>query len=70
MPGTERQVSSITMEEMNYVFGVSTKTHVHYQLHEVAPWWVDRYLLRRKADYPPRLYKYAKKMNDKRSGEL
>ena len=60
VPGTERHVSSITMEEMNYVFGVSTRTHVHYQLHEVAPWCFDHYLLRREKGHLRPLYRYAR----------
>ena len=60
MPGTERQVSTITMEEMNYVFGVSTRTHVDYQLHRVAPWVVNHYLKRRDAAPPKPLYRLAR----------
>lgn len=59
VPGTERQVSNVTMEEMNYVFGVQTKRHIHYQVHDVAPWFVDHYLLRRKVERPEPLYRYA-----------
>lgn len=47
------------MEEMNYVFGVSTRRHVKYQVEEVAPWCVEHYLRRRKIDLPP-LYRYAR----------
>ena len=52
------------MEEMNYVFGVSTKTHVDYQVHEVAPWCFQRYVLGRKIDHLDPLYRYAKTRND------
>lgn len=45
---------------MNYVFGVSTKTHVHYQLYEVAPWYYQRYVLRRKVGRLTPLYRYNK----------
>ena len=62
VPGTERQ--KITMEEMNYVFGVDTARHVDYQLHEVAPWCFDHYLLRKKVSYPRPLYRYAWSRND------
>ncbi|KAL9594358.1 MAG: hypothetical protein Q9219_007072 [cf. Caloplaca sp. 3 TL-2023] len=58
VPGTERQIA--TMEEMNYVFGVSTRRHVEYQVKEVAPWCVDHYIrLRRGAELDP-LYRYAR----------
>ncbi|KAL6719777.1 hypothetical protein ACLMJK_001698 [Lecanora helva] len=64
VPGTEQQVSSITMEEMNYVFGVATRTHVHYQVHEVAPWFFQHYFTGRKTDHLDPLYRYAKSRND------
>ena len=49
------------MEEMNYVFGVATRRHVHYQVKEVAPWCVDHYILRRRGvDLPP-LYRWQEK---------
>ncbi|KAL9585010.1 MAG: hypothetical protein Q9203_004431 [Teloschistes exilis] len=47
-----------TMEEMNYVFGVSTWRHVEYQLCQVLPWSIDHYLLRKRGvDLEP-LYRY------------
>lgn len=46
------------MEEMNYVFGVSTWRHVKYQLYQVLPWSIDHYLLRKRGvDLEP-LYRY------------
>lgn len=60
MPGTGRQVSSITMEEMNYVFGVSTRRHVDYQVEEVAPWFYEHYILRRDVKRPNPLCRYAR----------
>ena len=62
VPGTERQ--TISMEEMNYVFGVDTARHVDYQLNEVAPWCIDHYLLRKKVSYPRPLYRYAWSIDD------
>lgn len=58
VPGTERQIA--TMEEMNYVFGVTTRRHMDYQVNEVAPWCYDHYIRRRTdIDLPP-LYRYAR----------
>ena len=34
------------MEEMDYVFGVSTRRHMHHQVREVIPWYWTRYVLR------------------------
>jgi hypothetical protein len=33
-----------TLEEINYIFGVPTWKHAGYQLGEVLPWWVDRWV--------------------------
>jgi len=64
VPGTERQIA--TMEEMNYVFGVSTRRHVQYQLTEVLPWYFNRYIRLQKLedmkDLPP-LYRYSRLRN-------
>lgn len=66
VPGTERQIA--TMEEMNYVFGVSTRQHVDYQVKEVAPWCIDHYI-RRKTDVElDPLYRYAR-VRDRDDGE-
>lgn len=56
VPGTERQIA--TMEEMNYVFGVSTWRHVIYQVKEVLPWCWKHYILRRNVDLRP-LYRWS-----------
>ena len=58
VPGTERQIA--TMEEMNYVFGVSTRRHVSYQCTQVLPWSVDHYVRRRReVDIEP-LYRHVR----------
>ncbi|KAK9370563.1 hypothetical protein V1509DRAFT_616184 [Lipomyces kononenkoae] len=46
-----------TLEELDYVFGVSTRRHMNYQLFEVFPFWFNRYVLRRKSVICPELYK-------------
>ncbi|KAI4157598.1 MAG: hypothetical protein LQ342_008168 [Letrouitia transgressa] len=58
VPGTERQIA--TMEEMNYVFGVTTRRHMDYQVNQVAPWCYDHYIRRRKKNDLPPLYRYAR----------
>ncbi|OCK79526.1 MFS transporter [Lepidopterella palustris CBS 459.81] len=44
-----------TLEELDYVFAVPTRTHMRYQITKVAPWWFKRYVLRRPLE-SPRLY--------------
>jgi hypothetical protein len=56
VPGTERHIA--TMEEMNYVFGISTRTHTDYQINKVAPWWINRYILRKDVKELPSLYRW------------
>jgi len=46
-----------TLEELDYVFAVPTRTHAHYQLTKVLPWWIKRYILRRKYAVCPELYR-------------
>ncbi|KAE8145681.1 hypothetical protein BDV25DRAFT_170413 [Aspergillus avenaceus] len=36
-----------SLEELDRVFSVSTRTHARYQLTEALPWWIRRYILRR-----------------------
>lgn len=53
------------MEEMNYIFGVSTYRHIKYQVNEVLPWCVDYYLKGHKDKNPcPFLYRRARDAGD------
>ncbi|KAF7528865.1 hypothetical protein PCG10_009579 [Penicillium crustosum] len=45
-----------SLEELDYVFGVPTRTHAKYQLTKVLPWWIKRYILMRKDAICPELY--------------
>ncbi|MCJ1382156.1 hypothetical protein MMC17_005268 [Xylographa soralifera] len=47
-----------TLEELDYVFAVPTRTHAHYQLTQVLPWWIKRWVLFRKDAVCPELYKF------------
>lgn len=46
-----------SLEELDYVFAVTTRRHASYQLGTVAPWWIKRYIFRRKGLVCPELYK-------------
>ncbi|KMK60853.1 MFS sugar transporter [Aspergillus fumigatus Z5] len=37
-----------SLEELDRVFSISTRAHAKYQVTEVLPWWIRRYLLGRK----------------------
>lgn len=44
--------------ELDYVFGVPTRTHMNYQVGTVMPHWIKTYVLRRKGLPTPQLYKF------------
>ncbi|KAJ5461311.1 uncharacterized protein N7458_002863 [Penicillium daleae] len=48
-----------SLEELDYVFGVPTRTHAKFQLTQVLPWWIRRYIFRRKGVACPELYKVS-----------
>ena len=52
------QTKQRSLEELDYVFAVPTRTHMKYQVSEVAPYWVKTTLLRRKGLPEPQLYKF------------
>lgn len=54
MPETKQK----SLEELDYVFGITTRKHVKYQATEVLPWWVRRYILFQKGVECPELYKF------------
>jgi sugar porter (SP) family MFS transporter len=47
-----------TLEELDYVFGVPTRTHMNYQITKVLPWWYNTYILRKKGRVCPELYTF------------
>lgn len=53
MPETKQR----TLEELDYIFAVPTRTHMKYQVRKNLPWWFKTYVLRRKGLAKPQLYK-------------
>jgi len=51
-----------SLEELDYVFAVPTRTHMKYQVSQVAPWWFKRYILQRKGLPSPQLYHFESDM--------
>lgn len=47
-----------TLEELDYVFAVPTRTHAKYQLTVALPWWFKRYVLMRKGAAMKPLYHF------------
>lgn len=51
------ETKKLTLEELDYVFSVPTRTHVRHQVFTVLPWWIRRYILRQKV-MCPQLYSF------------
>ncbi|KAK5047957.1 hypothetical protein LTR84_006147 [Exophiala bonariae] len=47
-----------SLEELDYVFAVPTRTHMHYQVSQVLPYWFKTQVLRRKGLTSPKLYTF------------
>ena len=59
--GTPGSMTFMSLEELNYIFGVSTMKHVMYQLTTAVPWAWRYYVKRDKTcpDQPEKLYTWA-----------
>ncbi|KPI43785.1 putative polyol transporter 2 [Cyphellophora attinorum] len=47
-----------SLEELDYVFAVPTRTHMKYQWGTVLLWWFNRWVLQKKGEPEPKLYKF------------
>jgi len=47
-----------SLEQLDYVFGISTRHHMSYQIKHSLPWWFKKYVLRRKNVTCEELYKF------------
>ncbi|KAF4616254.1 hypothetical protein G7Y89_g15152 [Cudoniella acicularis] len=65
MPETKQR----SLEELDYVFAVPTRTHAKYQLMTVLPWWIRRYVFQRKGAECPELYKFEEEVWTESDGE-
>jgi MFS family permease len=45
-----------SLEELDYVFAVTTRRHAKHQLTRVLPWWINRYIFMRRSAVCPELY--------------
>lgn len=48
-----------TLEELDYVFAVPTRTHMKFQWGKQLPWWFRKWVLRKKGEAEPQLYHFA-----------
>lgn len=56
MPETKER----TLEELDYIFGVPTKVHMHYQITKALPYFVQRYIYWNKSSTLEPLYHFDK----------
>jgi len=54
MPETKQR----TLEELDYIFAVPTRTFMSYQYKKVLPWWIRKWILRKKGEVCPELYHF------------
>ena len=54
MPETKQR----TLEELDYIFAVPTRTFLSYQYGKVLPWWIRKWILRKKGEVCPELYHF------------
>ncbi|KAF4630388.1 hypothetical protein G7Y89_g7751 [Cudoniella acicularis] len=47
-----------TLEELDYIFAVPTRTHMHYQVFKALPWWINRWVFQRKGEVLEPLYQF------------
>jgi MFS family permease len=55
-----------TLEELDYIFAVPTRTHMRYQLTKALPWWFNRWVLRRKDAVLEPLYHFDHSTDESR----
>lgn len=53
-----------TLEELDYIFAVPTRTHMHYQLTKALPYWINRWVFQRKGAVLEPLYTFDNSPND------
>ncbi|KAL2811300.1 hypothetical protein BJX63DRAFT_433454 [Aspergillus granulosus] len=47
-----------TLEELDYIFAIQTRTFMRYQLFQALPWWIKRYVFFQKNARLEPLYKF------------
>lgn len=58
-----------TLEELDYIFAVPTRTHMHYQITKALPWFFNKYIMRRDVVLEP-LYKFDTNSHNDRLEEM
>jgi len=59
-----------TLEELDYVFAVPTRTHASYQMKKAVPWWFRRYVFMQKSAVLEPLYHFDSTTDKEKISEL
>ena len=59
-----------TLEELDYVFAVPTRTHMRYQLTKALPYWVKKWILRKKNLHLTPLYNFDENLHEHQGRSL
>lgn len=51
-----RETKQLTLEEIDQVFSIPTKTFINYELKTMVPYWLKKNILRRKLVTPPPIF--------------
>lgn len=54
-----RETKQLTLEELDQVFSVPTKTYLKYELTQAVPYFIKRRILRKKVERPPPIIEKA-----------
>jgi hypothetical protein len=54
-----RETKQLTLEELDQVFSVRTKSYISYQLKTWLPYFIKRHILRKKIEKPPPIIEKA-----------
>lgn len=55
-----------TLEELDYIFAVPTRTHMRYQITKALPWWINRWVLMKKDAVLEPLYHFDHSSDESR----
>ena len=61
MPETKQR----TLEELDYIFAVPSRTFMKYQTTKAAPWWIKRYIMMQKGATLEPLYDMDRTLHEK-----
>lgn len=59
-----------TLEELDYIFAVPTRVHMHYQVFKALPWWTKKYIFRQRNVELEPLYHFDRVATEETAAEV